>query len=467
MTNILHADVLLATSITERALDIRVRSASLPHDVAKFKTQKIALPVQTLVTSRVMRRFELVDGSSSKFWQIEQDGTKLTIQWGKIGTAGQSQVKDFAGDAQATAEHDKLVKEKTKKGYVEVAAVSDGVAAPKPRAPKAAAPASTSDSSIAIPDAATITKPAAPESSNVTVPSGVTAEVDWDKLTIDRALVPHRHGRYRPSEKERNADPWQAVQAAWSKWKSFIPYDKYIISAELVPAVNEAREWLDATSPAPISPLAAVVVETLLGINCDTDCYPVMRGLSEASIAKYGVGWIFDAVLAAPRIRFERYTEHDVVNFTHVPESIGPFTTGWQTAARMAFVAQNLADDAYAALLADAEARWPMWSYYQKSRVLSVIPSFTKLADAFGEEWLACGGKVEGYVQPAYSTEGVEPEMDFAYSRSVMTKLAKKVVTRAFSGSNLVSHLWRLLDLVGADVIPVIKINNESAGHSN
>lgn len=429
--------------------------------------QNVAHRAAAMVTSRAMRRFELVDGSSSKFWQIEQDGTKLSVQWGKIGTAGQSQVKDFPGDAQATAEHDKLVKEKTKKGYVEVAAVSDGTPAPKPRVPKSTAPVATNDETTAIIDAVTITKPAAPEASNVSIASGVAVEIDWDKLDIDAGLAPHRHGRYRPSELQRNADPWQAVQAAWSKWKFFIPYEKYIVSAELVPAVNEAQEWLDAKSPGTISPLAAVAAEALLGLNCDTDSYPVMRGLSEASIAKYGVGWIFDVVLAAPRIRFERYTEHEVVHFTHVPESIGPFTSAWQTPAHMAFVAQNLADEAYAALLADAEMRWPMWSYFQKLLILTVIPSHTKLADMLGEEWLASGGKVEGYVQPAYATEGIEPQMDFAYSRPVMVKLAKKTVGRAFSGGSLVSHLWRLLDLVGADVIPVVKISNESVDWSN
>ena len=87
--------------------------------------EKTMRHVSNLVGCPAMRRFELVEGSSNKFWQIEQDGPKLTIQWGKIGTSGQSRVKDFASDAQAIAEHDKLVKEKTKKGYVEVAAVAD------------------------------------------------------------------------------------------------------------------------------------------------------------------------------------------------------------------------------------------------------------------------------------------------------------------------------------------------------
>jgi len=412
-----------------------------------------------------MRRFELVEGSSSKFWQIDQDGNKLTIQWGKIGTAGQSQVKDFPDDSKATAEHDKLVKEKTKKGYTEVAAIADPAApAPKPRAPKPASPEIADASSAPAPAIASV-KASAPV--EVVVPNNAAVEIDWDKLEINRALVPHRHGRYRPSEAERNADPWKAVQSAWSKWKNHMPLDKYTIAAELRPAVHEAHDWLNVDGPGPLSPLAAVAVEHLLELRCDTDCYPPMRAISEASIAKHGIGWVFDTVIASMRIHFERYTEIDSVSFTLAAESVGPSNLGLQTAARMAFVAQGLSDEAYADLLADAEKRWPMWTYFQKIRVLTVIPSHTKLADALGEEWLACNGKVEGYTAPDYMAEGIEPEMDFAYSRPIMAKLAKKLVSRAYSGSQLVSHLWRLFDLVGADIIPIVKINNDAVDWSN
>lgn len=67
---------------------------------------------------------------SSKFWEIEGNGTSLvTVRWGKIGSAGQSQTKTFY-DAM-----DK-VSEKEAKGY-------RLVRAPKP-APKPAAPTTLS-----------------------------------------------------------------------------------------------------------------------------------------------------------------------------------------------------------------------------------------------------------------------------------------------------------------------------------
>lgn len=74
-----------------------------------------------------MRRFELVENSSSKFWEVELSGTELTVRFGRIGTQGQSKTKSFASDAAASKEHDKLVKEKTGKGYAEVA-VAEGAA---------------------------------------------------------------------------------------------------------------------------------------------------------------------------------------------------------------------------------------------------------------------------------------------------------------------------------------------------
>ena len=69
-----------------------------------------------------MRRFEFIEGSSQKFWEIELRGTEFDVRWGRIGTSGQAQTKTFASDAKAQTEHDKLIKEKMGKGYVEAGA---------------------------------------------------------------------------------------------------------------------------------------------------------------------------------------------------------------------------------------------------------------------------------------------------------------------------------------------------------
>lgn len=66
-----------------------------------------------------MRTFTYSDAKSHKFWNIDLRGEKLTVTYGRIGTAGQTQSKEFADAAQARKEHDKLVKEKLAKGYTE------------------------------------------------------------------------------------------------------------------------------------------------------------------------------------------------------------------------------------------------------------------------------------------------------------------------------------------------------------
>jgi uncharacterized protein (TIGR02996 family) len=66
-----------------------------------------------------MRTFELSDGSSRKFWNIEVSDKTFTVTFGKLGTKGQSQTKAFKDAATAQAEADKLIREKTRKGYSE------------------------------------------------------------------------------------------------------------------------------------------------------------------------------------------------------------------------------------------------------------------------------------------------------------------------------------------------------------
>ena len=73
------------------------------------------------------RYFELVEGTSSKFWEIVVEGTDVKTRYGKIGTAGQETVKEHDSKSEAFKEYDKLVTEKTKKGYREVTAGGPGI----------------------------------------------------------------------------------------------------------------------------------------------------------------------------------------------------------------------------------------------------------------------------------------------------------------------------------------------------
>ncbi|MCP3101125.1 WGR domain-containing protein [Myxococcus sp. K15C18031901] len=82
-----------------------------------------------------MRRFEFVEGTSSKFWQPEVQGNVFVVTFGRIGTAGQRKEKAFPDAAGAQKEYEKKVAEKVREGYREVTA--GGEAAPAVAAPPA------------------------------------------------------------------------------------------------------------------------------------------------------------------------------------------------------------------------------------------------------------------------------------------------------------------------------------------
>jgi len=65
------------------------------------------------------RRFQFADGSSDKFWEIEVAGAEVTVRYGRTGTNGQTNTKTFPDEAAAAKHADKLIAEKTEKGYQE------------------------------------------------------------------------------------------------------------------------------------------------------------------------------------------------------------------------------------------------------------------------------------------------------------------------------------------------------------
>ena len=128
-----------------------------------------------------MRRFEFAEGNSNKFWEIEQDGSDLNIRWGRIGTQGQSQTKNFADAAKAAAALDKLVTEKTGKGYAETA----GGAAAAPAKPLEKIVKEKKVEVVQAPAVATVDVVAAPAAEEVAVaaaPAPAAADIELDAL---------------------------------------------------------------------------------------------------------------------------------------------------------------------------------------------------------------------------------------------------------------------------------------------
>jgi predicted DNA-binding WGR domain protein len=92
---------------------IESRDCVIPSD---HETNLLAVKTMT-------RRFEFVGGNSAKFWQVSTTACEMTARWGRLGTDGQSQTKGFPSTEAAEKEADKLIGQKIKKGYQEVAPV--------------------------------------------------------------------------------------------------------------------------------------------------------------------------------------------------------------------------------------------------------------------------------------------------------------------------------------------------------
>jgi predicted DNA-binding WGR domain protein len=71
-----------------------------------------------------MSRYEFIEGTSRKFWDVSVRGKQLVVRWGRIGTEGQSKVFDFPTAAAARNKQTSLIREKTAKGYRPVKSTS-------------------------------------------------------------------------------------------------------------------------------------------------------------------------------------------------------------------------------------------------------------------------------------------------------------------------------------------------------
>ena len=65
------------------------------------------------------RYFEYKDAKSKKFWEVSVSGKKVHIRYGKIGTDGQTSLKELSTPAEAKAHAEKQAAGTVKKGYKE------------------------------------------------------------------------------------------------------------------------------------------------------------------------------------------------------------------------------------------------------------------------------------------------------------------------------------------------------------
>ena len=79
------------------------------------------------------KHLKFIDGTADKFWQIETVDLTFTVTYGKNGTSGTTQTKAFETAGECLKMAEKLIVEKTKKGYSESGevAMNQGVMKPK------------------------------------------------------------------------------------------------------------------------------------------------------------------------------------------------------------------------------------------------------------------------------------------------------------------------------------------------
>lgn len=72
-----------------------------------------------------MRRFEYIQGNQAKFWEVARRGATLTISSGRIGGSAKTRTKQLADYMAAEQEFDRLIRDKLRRGYVEVEEASE------------------------------------------------------------------------------------------------------------------------------------------------------------------------------------------------------------------------------------------------------------------------------------------------------------------------------------------------------
>ena len=99
------------------------------------KENDVSKPSKPLSVDESARRFEFVDDKSAKFWEVDVIAESVEVKFGKIGTNGQTQIKDFETPDEALKHAEKLVHEKLKNGYQEVVQGASPTASQAPAKP--------------------------------------------------------------------------------------------------------------------------------------------------------------------------------------------------------------------------------------------------------------------------------------------------------------------------------------------
>lgn len=184
------------------------------------------------------RRFEYRDEKSSKFWEISVAGIGFTVCYGKIGTDGQSQPKEFADAATAEKQAQKLIAEKIGKGYQEVIA-DPKQSSTKPAAQPAEATTAEKPAKATKPAAVSMDKEASVKEATTDLVKAIkVGDADLVARILDRGFNPNtRFGFGR----EYGISPLHlaAESAYWG-----IPNHAFLKVVPMLFEATEKRGWI-------------------------------------------------------------------------------------------------------------------------------------------------------------------------------------------------------------------------------
>lgn len=275
------------------------------------------------------------DEKSHKFWTIEQKKQELHLNWGRVGTQGQSQIKSFDDEEQAGKAREKLIKEKTRKGYVaQEAQEAQAPDAPEPKkeikaqVAKAVAPSAPG-------------KPASEKQQETLTPAAgnISDTPPWlsddDAVELPKKLsvqaLSHRGHPLPPAGKtEEPAEQLRRLKVMNNETRKNggLTLDGSRCDGIWQQAIAQAQQCLNDGAAIPQdSPLAGAV---LIKIN---QSFGGREGplLMDAVVAQYGLPYATEMLIASLQIALER--DYRSRNVTLYPADNAP--TGYQ---------QNIAD---------------------------------------------------------------------------------------------------------------------------
>ncbi|MCE4052889.1 WGR domain-containing protein [Pseudomonas sp. Au-Pse12] len=91
-----------------------------PPEPVEAQTVEVEAPPSTEALP-LMREFTFGEGNSNKFWRIGVTDAEVMVNFGRIGTKGQTLIKSLDSPERASREAQKLIAEKLRKGYQEQA----------------------------------------------------------------------------------------------------------------------------------------------------------------------------------------------------------------------------------------------------------------------------------------------------------------------------------------------------------